>query len=99
MEGNKGRFANITSFFVKHSSMAEGVDITKTGRHPNQRNNTEPYLSERLCRAWWKGFFKRCKWPKMGPVGGLGGRFLCWTLLPGKMRLWKIREKENRKPM
>lgn len=40
MEGNNGRFANIMSFFVKHSLMAEGVDITKTGRHPNQRKNT-----------------------------------------------------------
>lgn len=76
LEGNWGRLARMISFLVKHSSIAEGVETTRTGRCPNRRNKIGPYRLEILCRAWWRGFFKRWKWPNIGILGGLGGRFL-----------------------
>lgn len=42
------RFARMMSFFVKHSEMAEGDDITATRGEPNRRENTWPYFFERL---------------------------------------------------
>lgn len=67
----------MTSFFVKHSSAADGEETRTTGRKPNRRERIGPWVSERADRVRGSGFFKRCKWPSIGRAGeGLGGRFL-----------------------
>lgn len=45
---NKGRFARMISFFVKHSWTTEGDDMITTSREPNRREKTCPYFLERL---------------------------------------------------
>lgn len=73
---NFGRFANTMSCFVKHSSATDPDDTAITRRDPNRSDITGPYFLERLWRDRNSGGFRRCKWPKIGTLGGLGGSFL-----------------------
>jgi len=73
----RGRFANVMSFLVKHSSTAEGEDTTSIDLKPSLRERIGPYCDDRVCSAWWSGcLLRRWRWPIIGRENGLGGRFL-----------------------
>ena len=72
----RGRFANIMSFLVKHSSTAEGEETTRIDREPNLRDKIGPYFNDSVSSAWKSGCLRRWRWPIIGRENGVGGKFL-----------------------
>jgi len=70
---------------VKHSSTADGEDMTTARRDPSLRENMGPCFSEREWSVRWIGCLRRWRWPTIGRAKGLGGRllilpcFLLWS--------------------